>query len=164
MCWTAAITWAYKDFASLSGSFPSFDILVNNSPPPAYSITIWSLAKVSTTSYRRITFGWWSLSILDISRDNNLCVFWSSFVLSRIFMATFSEKEMFIMNHTRKINQNKFFLLCIQRFRKCSLFYWCWPESVDNFRLQDGCQSEIYFKMSSTVVTHKNCYIQNFKI
>ena len=90
MCSTAARIWAYSGRASFSVRRPSFEIFVNSSPPVAYSMMMCSLASVSITSYRRMMFGWCRHSMLEISRDSRRCVFWSSFVLSRIFMATFS--------------------------------------------------------------------------
>jgi len=90
MCSTAATICANSGFASDSCKRPSLVILVKSSPQQAYSITRWSFESVSMTSYSRITFGWWSRSILEISRDSKRCVLASSFVLSNIFTATLS--------------------------------------------------------------------------
>lgn len=51
MNWTAEITWANKFFASFSAILPPVVILLNSSPPLAYSITRCILLYVSTTSY-----------------------------------------------------------------------------------------------------------------
>ena len=90
---TAATICAKITLASASGSRPSFEIFVKSSPPPAYSMTRCSFASVSTTSYSRMMLAWCSRSMLEISRDSRRCVFWSSFVLSRILIATFSAHD-----------------------------------------------------------------------
>lgn len=93
MCFTADTIWEKMSLLSGSESFPSVLIFPKSSPPPAYSMTKWSLDRVSTTSYRRMMLGWCSFSMLEISRDSSLWVFWSSLVLSRILMATFSGRK-----------------------------------------------------------------------
>lgn len=93
MCFTADTIWEKMSLLSGSESFPSVLIFPKSSPPPAYSITKWSLDRVSTTSYRRMMLGWCNFSMLEISRDSSLWVFWSNLVLSRILMATFSGGE-----------------------------------------------------------------------
>jgi len=70
MCFTAETIWEKIILQSVSISFPSVVILVKSSPPPAYSITRCSFESVSTTSYSLMIFGWWSFSMLDISRDS----------------------------------------------------------------------------------------------
>lgn len=90
MCWIAATTWANTGFAAASLRAPLLLMRSASSPSAAHSITRWTFCKESITSYRRMTFGWFSLSIHDISRDSIFRARSSSLVLSMIFMATFS--------------------------------------------------------------------------
>lgn len=112
MCFTAETIWEKIILQSVSISFPSVVILVKSSPPPAYSITRCSFESVSTTSYSLMIFGWWSFSMLDISRDSKRWVFWSSFVLSKILIATFSEKKILFHVNSVSANSNTVYVQC----------------------------------------------------
>lgn len=62
--------WAKVILQVLSDSFPSLQILLCRSPPPAYSSTKWRRLGVSTTSYRWITLGCRRYSMLLISLES----------------------------------------------------------------------------------------------
>lgn len=130
ICWTPATDWANMCLASDSGNLPSLEILVKSSPPPAYSITMWSFASVSTTSYRRIMLGWWSLSILEISLDKSRCVFWSNLVLSRIFIATFSANQIKCLIFYKHYSKNHISYLINTKFWQGMFMY---PQNISIF-------------------------------
>lgn len=62
--------WAKAILLVVSDSFPSLQILLWRSPPPAYSSTRWRRLGVSTTSYRRTTLGCRRNSMLLISLES----------------------------------------------------------------------------------------------
>ena len=81
MNWTAEITWANKYFASFSTIFPPVVILLNNSPPLAYSITRCILLYVSTTSYnlwkkKKVRIPFFLDMTLSLSKE--ILTFWGS--------------------------------------------------------------------------------------
>lgn len=85
--------WAKAILLVVSDSFPSLQILLWRSPPPAYSSTRWRRLGVSTTSYRRTTLGCRRNSMLLISLESRRWAWVSNLVLSRIFRATLSTRR-----------------------------------------------------------------------